>query len=141
LKNQIVIREMNIEDYEEALSLWQGVEGIGLSDSDNKNEISLFLDRNVGLSFVEEEAHKVIGTVLCGHDGRRGFLYHLSVDSLHRGKGIGRKLVDRCLIRLREEGIRKCHLFVFTNNQKGKKFWEYIGFKERSNLGIYSLDI
>lgn len=141
LNDKIIIREMKIGDYEKLISLWMSTEGIGLSDADNKEEIGMFLNRNIGLSFVAEEKQEIVGAILCGHDGRRGYLHHLAVSALYRGSGIGTQLVENCLNKLREEGIRKCHLFVFTNNQQGMNFWDHIGFKIRSDLKVFSKDV
>lgn len=85
--NTTLIREMSIYDYEMMLELWKQTPGIGLSNADSKDNIGLFFERNSGLSFVCEIERKIIGTVLCGHDGRRGYIYHLAVDSAFRKQG------------------------------------------------------
>ncbi|MBC8015504.1 MAG: GNAT family N-acetyltransferase [Sporomusaceae bacterium] len=141
MHGKITIRKMKIEDYEKVIKLWTSVEGVALSDADEKEEISLFLNRNSGLSFVAEGDDKVIGAILCGHDGRRGYLHHLAVDAQYRGNKIGRNLVEHCLIKLKEEGIRKCHLFVFANNQQGMNFWSHIGFHKREDINIFSMNV
>ena len=80
----------------------------------------------------------MIGAVLCGHDGRRGYLNHLAVARDHRGRGIGRALVAASLARLRAIGIGRCNLLVFEDNAQGKEFWRHLGWQERANWGIFS---
>src|SRR5579859_4691820 len=99
---KIKIQPMVIGDYTDLMSLWRNTEGVGLSEGDEKSGIRLYLRRNPRLCFVARDAAgKLIGAVLCGHDGRRGFLYHLAVSQNMRHQGIGRQLVDKCLAALR----------------------------------------
>ena len=133
-----VIREMKAGDYQEAFALWQEDEGIGLSNADSEANIQKFLARNPALSYVALHNGKIVGTILCGHDGRRGYIYHLFVAEHHRKKGLGRRLVARSLERLKEEGIEKCHLFVFTWNELGRNFWINSGWTLRDDLVIMS---
>ncbi len=142
MEDTIIIREMSIEDYEQVVRLWSSIEGIGLSDADTQVNINKFLKRNVGLSFVaEDERQQIVGAILCGHDGRRGYLHHLAVSPICRKKGIASRLVKNCFAKLKEEGISKCHLFVFSNNQQGMNFWKHIKFHKRSDLNIFSKDL
>ena len=136
------IRELRIENLEEVLSLWESSEGVGLdSDTDTKERIWIYLQRNPWLSFAAFEKGKVIGAVLCGHDGRRGYLHHLTVAEAYRGKGIGTALVDKVISKLRTLGIRKCNIFVFTDNTDGQEFWEKGGWVERTDLKVMSKNI
>jgi ribosomal protein S18 acetylase RimI-like enzyme len=142
LDDRVIIREMSIEDYAEVVKFWSSIEGIGLSDADTYGNINTFLKRNVGLSFIaEENERQVVGAILCGHDGRRGYLHHLAVSPVYRKNGIASQLVANCLAKLKEEGIRKCHLFVFVNNQQGMDFWNHLGFRKRNDINIFSKDI
>ncbi len=136
-----LIRTMTMDDYEEVLLLWKGAQGIGLSAADSPENIAVYLKRNLGLSFVATADGGIIGAVLCGHDGRRGYIHHLAVSEPYRGQGIGRGLVERCLTGLQTEGIDKCHLFVFTDNELGQGFWRRLGFQPRTGLTICSKDI
>jgi ribosomal protein S18 acetylase RimI-like enzyme len=122
------IREMTVDDYDEALALWKATEEIDLSDGDDREGVALCLARNPGLSFVARVDKKLIGAVLCGHDGRRGYLYHLTVVRQYRNKGVGRALVDRCLSALKKAGIRKCNIFLYSHNHEAKAFWEHGGW-------------
>jgi len=132
------ICEMSIEDYSSIYELWENSEGVGLSDSDAKNEIEKFLIRNPGLSFTTWESSKLTGAILCGHDGRRGYIHHLAVREAHRRSGVGKALVDRCIHELKQLGIAKCHLFVFTSNEVGLAFWENLEWIAREELLIMS---
>ena len=116
------IREIHIDDYDEIYALWKKTPGVGLSNADSRENIQRFLIRNQGMSFCYEENGKIVGTALCGHDGRKGYIYHIAVAEEYRGRGIGRLLVKRCLQRLMEEGIDKCNLNVFRNNAIGNAF-------------------
>lgn len=136
--DKIDIREMNIRDYDEVIELWESTKGIGLSDADSKENIEMFLNRNPGLSLVAQIEDKIIGAVLCGHDGRRGFLHHFAIRKEYRRKGLGKKMTEECLERLKAERIQKCHLFIFTDNELGIKFWTNTGWTKRNKLHIYS---
>ena len=133
-----VIRELTIDDYDEVLALWQATEGIGLSESDSRDSIDQFLKRNPGLSFLALDEGVLVGAVVCGHDGRRGYIHHLAVRASHRRAGLGRALVDHCLRTLKYSQIDKCHLFVFANNQSAIRFWEQIGWTSRIDLTVMS---
>lgn len=141
------IRPMQAADYDEVYSFWKLTEGIGLSKADSREGITVYLERNPGLSllawWIPDEADgipELAGTVLCGHDGRRGLLHHLAVKEKYRRMGIGRKLVDGCLQGLRCQGIDKCHLFVFNYNEGGREFWKTLGWFERTELVLMSVN-
>lgn len=129
---------MTITDYDEVLALWQRCEGVGLSDADSLRNIRQYLDHNPGRSFVALMDDKVVGAVLAGHDGRRGYIYHLAVHPDCRRHGIGRNLVDRCLKALIDSGIMKCHIFIFNDNVAGIEFWKAAGWMPRSDIGVIS---
>lgn len=137
----VTLREFTIDDYEAAYPLWQSVEGIGLSEADEKRNIAQFLARNPGLSFVAEEDGTLVGALLGGSDGRRGFLHHLAVAHSHRRAGVGGALVERALAALAELGMRKCHIFVLRSNRQGRRFWRKIGWQERTTLLVMSQDV
>jgi ribosomal protein S18 acetylase RimI-like enzyme len=122
-------------DLAEVIQFWQGMEGIGLSESDSYSALSSYLERNPGLSWVVRNRDRdLIGAVLCGHDGRRGYLHHLAVAPEWRRKGIGRALVERCLSSLRELKILKGNVFLFSHNPEGEAFWRGMGWKRREDL-------
>lgn len=131
----IDIYPMTIEDYAEVATLWQGVNGVGLHDHEDSSEgIAAYLSRNPGMSFVARHNGRLIGAVLCGHDGRRGSINHLAVDPEYRKQNIGRILVDRCLFELAKNGIQKCNIVVFRDNTSGLEVWKKLGWNEREDL-------
>ncbi len=139
------VREFGMEDYDEAYALWEASEGIGLSAADSRENIALFIRQNPALSFVAVPAASggrgILGAVLASCDGRRGFLYHVAVSRAARGRGIGRALVERSLAALAARGMRKCHIFVASDNHEGKRFWEKLGWEERTTLFVMSHDV
>jgi ribosomal protein S18 acetylase RimI-like enzyme len=136
------VREITISDYPAVYSLWRRCQGIGLhSDADCEYGIGLYLVRNPGLSFVSIDSGTIVGTVLCGHDGRRAYLHHLAVAEEHRRCGIGTALVDNVIGRLRQKGIRKCNGLVFKDNLEALEFWHSIGWAERDDLKVVSKEI
>ncbi len=136
-----VIQPMTAADYDQTLALWQEVEGVGLSSADSREQIERYLKRNPGQSLLAWQEDLLVGAVLCGHDGRRGYIHHLAVRPGHRRQGIGRLLVSRCLTALAAEGIEKCHLFVFSQNEAAIKFWQAVGFTGRTELSMMSMNI
>ena len=126
----IKTRAFGIGDYEGALAVWQGEEGIEICEGDSQEEIAEYLDRNPGLSRVAEDDGKIIGAVLCGHDGRRGWIYHLAVAKSHRGKHVGKLLLDDCVNGLRAVGLRRAIILVAGDNPGGHKFWLRNGWED-----------
>jgi N-acetylglutamate synthase len=132
---------MTIEHYDEVYLLWRNTDGVGLSNADSKENIVKFLKRNVGLSFIAIIDTTIVGSILGSHDGRRGYIHHLTVHENHRHNGIGKVLVENCLKRFKEIGLHKTHVFVFKNNENAIKFWEKINYSVRNDLVMMSLDI
>jgi putative acetyltransferase len=132
------LSEMKIEHYEAVIMLWKTTEGIGLSSADSREAIASYLARNPGLSLVALDDERVAGALLCGHDGRRGFIHHLAVAENYRRQDLGREMVERALVQLRLEGIEKCHLFVFDENHGAISFWKQVGFTQRPELSTMS---
>lgn len=130
------IEPMVIEDYDEVLALWKSAETIGLSPSDSREGLERYLDRNPGISQVAREDGGIVGAILCGNDGRRGYLTHLVVVSPCRRRRIGRALVDRCVALLQREGIIGCNLFILKSNTAGRQFWESIGWTWPDYWGV-----
>jgi len=122
------IRPMTLDDYEQAHALWCSADGVCMDEEDNREAIAIYLRRNEGLCFVATVDDKVIGTVLCGHEGRRGILRHLVVAPDRRDHGIAKALVARCLSALAAGGIRKCNTFVLDSNATGREFWKHLGW-------------
>ena len=137
-----MIREMTIEDYQGVHDLWMTIKGFGIrSVDDSKEGVERFLLRNPGLSVVAEENGMIVGCILCGHDGRRGCLYHVCVKEEYRLHGIGKNMVVYCMERLREEKINKVTLIAFTQNDIGNAFWKEIGWTKREDLNYYDFTL
>ena len=137
-----MIRIMTIEDYERVYTLWSGTKGMGLrSIDDSKEGIERFLRRNPTTCFLAEADGEVVGAIICGHDGRRGYIYHTAVKESLRGQGIGKQLADKACEALKAEGITRCGLFVFADNEGGKDFWLSQGWLTRPDLVYFNLPL
>lgn len=129
------IRKMEIFDYKSVYNLWLSCKGMGLNDVDDSEKgISRFLERNPETCFVAVDNDEIIGVILCGNDGRRGYIYHTAVKPSERNIGIGTKLVDRAMKAFEDIGITKVALVVFEKNETGNAFWEKKGFTSRQDL-------
>jgi ribosomal protein S18 acetylase RimI-like enzyme len=133
------IRPILPADYEAAMALLRRSGGVQLRDADSFEATARYLARNPGLSFIAEIDGDVAGCVFGGHDGRRGYLYHLAVDAAHRGRGIGRALVNRALSALTRERIAKIHIDVLQENEEGMRFWRAMGWRERPDIAKMSI--
>ena len=132
------IREMTIQDYEGVYALWSTIKGFAMRSVDDSREgVERFLNRNPGISVVAEEDGRIIGAILCGHDGRRGCLYHVCVAVDKRRHGIGKEMVVHCMNALKKEGISKVSLIAFSANDIGNAFWKTIGWTKREDLFYY----
>nr|WP_216609534.1 GNAT family N-acetyltransferase [Vibrio coralliilyticus] len=129
---------MTIEDYEAVIRLWLQTEGMSVRDADSRENIALYLDRNPDLSFVAISEGHIIGAVLVGTDGRRGYLQHLAVLPQFRGQRIGYQLISQSINALANIGIPKTHLFVYDDNLNAQKFYEKLGWFPRDNIRMYS---
>ncbi|EGQ8164531.1 GNAT family N-acetyltransferase [Vibrio parahaemolyticus] len=134
----VKIREMDIADYDDVIKLWGQTEGMSLRDADSKESINNYLIRNPNLSFVAVSANEIVGAVLVGTDGRRGYLQHLAVSSNFRGKSLGRKLVSQAISALANVGVPKTHLFVYNENVNAQQFYEKLGWFPRDEVRMYS---
>lgn len=135
MNESIQIRIMTIADYDAVYDLWLHIPGMGLNTTDDSREgIAQYLKRNPTTCFVAEADGKLIGVIMAGHDGRRGFIYHTAVLPEHRKQGIAMTLVDHAMQALEAEGIHKTALVVFASNELGNGFWEHIGFTKREDL-------
>ena len=137
-----MIKVMTINDYEELFELWQNTANMGLrSLDDSKEGISCFLKRNPNTNFVVYEDGQLVGAILCGHDGRRGYIYHTVVLPDYRRRGIAASLVESAIAALQKEGITRVCLNVMETNEQGKKFWISKGWEKKDFLGVYSKSI
>ncbi|MCM1115116.1 MAG: GNAT family N-acetyltransferase [Clostridium sp.] len=128
-------RNMTMDDYDSVYALWMSCQGMGLNNLDDSKEgIERFIKRNPETCFVAETEGRIIGTILAGNDGRRGYIYHTAVHPDYQGQGIGKALVNRAMDALSKLGINKAALVVFGRNEKGNAFWEKLGFIQRNDL-------
>ena len=132
------IREMTINDYDTIITMFRETPGVAVREADARDATEAYLNRNPGLSFVATVDSKVIGCVMCGHDGRRGYLQHLVVTPEHRKQGVGEKLFAACITALRKTGVNKTHIFVFKTNDLANKFWATKGWNLREDINMYS---
>ena len=137
-----MIRVMTIEDYDEVYALWKKIRGFGIrSIDDSRKGVDRFLKRNPTTSVVAEKDGRIVGSILCGHDGRRGCLYHVCVKKGYRRHGVGKAMVVACMEALRKEEINKVTLIAFTKNDIGNAFWNKIGWTEREDLNSYDFTL
>ena len=137
-----MVRIMTIEDYEGVYALWKKIKAFGIrSIDDSKEGVARFLKRNPTTSVVAEKDGRIVGSILCGHDGRRGCLYHVCVDEDYRRHGIGKRMVVFAMKALKEEKINKVSLIAFTENDIGNAFWNTIGWTERLDLNYYDFTL
>ena len=116
-------REFVMSDYDDVIALWEGVEGVEISEGDSREEIAEYLQRNPGLSHVVEADGQIVGAALCGHDGRRGWIYHLAVAPSHRRQKVGKLLLNACVNELRAAGLKRAIILVAGDNAAGHDFW------------------
>ncbi|MFT3829462.1 MAG: GNAT family N-acetyltransferase [Opitutaceae bacterium] len=136
------VRPMVAADIPAALALWRGTEGMGLGDSDRPERLAAFLERNPRLSAVAEEGNgTLVGAVLCGDDGRRGYLHHLAVQRERRKLGIARALLAHCFAGLAVRDIERCNIFLLSSNLEGERFWRREGWVVRDNLKVMQRNV
>nr|WP_297768086.1 GNAT family N-acetyltransferase [uncultured Butyrivibrio sp.] len=133
-----MVRIMTIEDYDQVYALWNSIHGFGLRTLDDSREaIDIFLKRNPTTSAVDVENGKIVGAILCGHDGRRACFYHVCVSEQYRMHGIGKKMVNFCCMQLKKEKINKVCLNAFVTNEVGNKFWKKMNWTLRDDMNYY----
>ena len=135
------IRQMKPEDYEVLCGVWSADPGVGLGPGDNREGFERHLLRNPRSSFVANDRGRIVGGLLAGHDGRRGYIYHLLVLPEYRGRGLGRALVERSLAALKEEGIPRVIITVLTTNGVGNEFWKKCEWLEVDFVKVYSMTL
>lgn len=137
----VTTRPFRVADYDAVVALWRQSEGVEVAEGDDRTTITAYLERNPGLSRVAVASDRIVGAVLCGHDGRRGLIYHLAVAADQRGRGLGRRLVDECLAGLRACGLKRTLILVSRENELGRAFWESRGFEEISSAVPFGIDL
>lgn len=136
------IREMKIEDYPQVYKLWMSIKGFGIRSIDDSEEgVARFIRRNPTTSIVAEADGRIIGAILCGHDGRRGCFYHVCVHETFRKRGIGKAMAVAAMKALQAEQINKVCLIAFTDNEVGNQFWKSVGWTFREDLNYYDFTL
>ncbi len=136
------IRVMTIEDYPQVYALWMSIHGFGIRTVDDSREgVEKFLKRNPATSVVAVEDDRVVGAILCGHDGRRGCFYHVCVAEDKRQRGIGKQMATFAMHALKAEGINKVSLIAFKSNEVGNRFWRSVGWTYRDDLNYYDFTL
>lgn len=141
MSGNIDIREFSINDYDAAVELWQRVEGVEIAEGDDREGVAQFLAHNPGLSRVATDGSATVGVALCGHDGRRGHIYHLAVDPAYHGRGLGKRLVDECLEGLGQTGVKRVIIMVADDNPRGRRFWRRCGWEEVPSAISMGIDL
>ena len=135
---EVKIHPMTMDDFEQVHNLWMEISGFGIRSIDDSREgVERFIRRNPTTSMVAEMDGRIVGAILCGHDGRRAGLNHVCVKEAYRKHGIGQKLVERCLEALKKEKISKVNLIAFKKNEIGNRFWQKLGWKYCDNVNYY----
>lgn len=137
-EKELLIRGMTMADFEEVHKLWMEIHGFGIRSIDDSREgVERFVKRNPDTSMVAVMGGNIVGAILCGHDGRRGCLYHVCVKESYRKHGIGQKMVKACLAALKKEKINKVNLIAFRKNEVGNRFWQGLGWTFREDVNYY----
>ena len=135
---EVVITPMVPEDYDEVRALWLTIRGFGIRAlDDSREDIERFIRRNPATSVVARVNGKIVGSILCGSDGRQGSLYHVCVAKEYRRRRIGTQMVGFCMHQLRYMGINKVSLIAFTKNDAGNAFWNRIGWTRKTDVNYY----
>ena len=136
------IRQMTMNDYAEVYKLWRGIRGFGIRTIDDSKEgVSSFIRRNPTTSIVAIADEKIVGALLCGHDGRSGCFYHVCVHEDYRQRGIGKEMATVAMRALKKEHINKVNLIAFKSNEAGNAFWQHVGAKLRDDVNYYDFDL
>jgi ribosomal protein S18 acetylase RimI-like enzyme len=137
----VATRKFRIADFGGALAVWRMVDGVEVAEGDSEQEVREYLLRNPGLSRVAVNGDAIVGAVLCGHDGRRGLIYHLAVAPEYQGKGIGQRLLQECISGLRSAGITRAIILVSEENATGRSFWLRNGWEDIPGAIPMGLDL
>jgi ribosomal protein S18 acetylase RimI-like enzyme len=138
---KIETREFLIDDYGAVVELWKRVAGLEIAEGDDREGVAQFLVRNSELSRVATDGSTMVGAALCGHDGRRGHIYHLAVDPTYRRRGLGKRLLDECLDGLRRVGVKRVIIMVADDNPRGREFWKRCGWEEITGAIAMGIDL
>lgn len=140
MADNIVVRPLDGGEVDTVLAFWRKIEGLGLDDVNDPAALTRYLARNPGISAAAHDADgTLVGVMIAGHDGRRGLLHHVAVLPRYRGHGLGRRLIEHGLAALKREGLEKCHLLVFRENERARRLLEKWGWHYRDELLTFSI--
>ncbi|MBK8981004.1 MAG: GNAT family N-acetyltransferase [Ignavibacteria bacterium] len=140
-KRELKYFEMRKGHFDLVKGIWERTDGIKLTIGDTEDEFGSYLKRNKGMSFICKDGRIIVGTILCGHDGRRGFIYHLAVHKDYRRRKIADKLIKLSLKQLRTHGLKRCMLMADNINESAKSFWTKMKWRKRDDLQMFSIDL
>lgn len=141
MEAEVTTRQFCPDDYDAAVDLWNRVEGLEIAEGDAREGIALFLKRNPGYSRVVIAEDRIVAVALCGHDGRRGHIYHLAIDPKYQRRGLGKLLVEECLSGLRAAGIQRAIILVAGDNDRGQSFWRSVGWEKVDGAIVMGIDL
>jgi ribosomal protein S18 acetylase RimI-like enzyme len=141
MSSAIDTRGFSIDDYDAAVELWKRFEHVEIAEGDDKESVAQFLTRNPRLTRVATDGSAIVGVALCGHDGRRGHIYHLAVDPAYQGRGLGKRLLNECLEGLRRAGLKRAIIMVADDNPGGREFWKRCGWEEIPGAIAMGIDL
>ena len=141
MSGNIETREFSIDDYDAVLNLWERVGGLEICEGDEREGVAQFLNQNPGLSRVAMDGIRIVGAALCGHDGRRGHIYHLAVDLNYQGRGIAQRLANECMEGLHRAGLQRAIILVASDNPRGQTFWKRGGWEELDGAIVMGKDL
>jgi ribosomal protein S18 acetylase RimI-like enzyme len=127
------IREFKIDDYLIVRELWEAA-GLILRPGDALEDVKVKLQRDPDLFLVAEHDDTIVGSVIGGWDGRRGWIYHLAVRPEHQRKGIGVRLVRELEKRLVDKGAKKVNAQIYKSNERSSRFFKAIGYEAQPDL-------
>ena len=133
-------RIIAISDHAQLIEFWRGLEGVSVGFSDEREPFSRYLQRNPNSNFLVEKSGRIIATALAAHDGRRGMLRHVAVAAEFRGQGIARALVEKCISTRALDGIQKSYIIVYSQNERGRKFWQNLGWESSDEFSLMWLE-
>ena len=141
MSSGVITREFCIQDYDAAVALWQRVEGVEIAEGDSREDLARYLSHNPGLSRVAEVENKLVGVALCGHDGRRGLIYHLAIEPAYQQQGVGKRIVTECLEGLRKLGLKRALILVAADNPSAHAFWSRCGWEDVPGADVMGIDL
>lgn len=131
------IENFTMESYELVVDLWIK-SGISVGSTDTREELERMLQRNPNLFLIGKINNSVIGVVMGGFDGRRGYVHHLTIDPDYQRRGYGKIIMADLIEKFRKIGVHKIHLFIEKYNKDVVEFYRNLGWEIRDDLIMMS---